>query len=120
MGNSRNKAEASKTSSEPHPERRKEARTPVSQPGIIKTNTGDMAVAELLNVSRTGFRVTSPRALPVDSEVEVLFENTRLLGDVRNCVSYDSNKFHIGVGNARPTSIARRIYDPTPVRVRDE
>jgi len=75
-----------------------------------------MALGELIDVSRSGLRVTSPRQLPLNTKVEVLLENTRFLGDVRNCVRRASNQFDVGIGNAQPNSIARRVYDPMPPR----
>lgn len=100
-------------------ERRKESRNPVSESGVIKTRVAGMAVAELLDVSRSGLRVTAPCPLPVDTSIDVLLENTTISGSVRNCVRGDSNEFHVGIGNARPTSSATRIYHPTPALVKD-
>lgn len=100
-------------------ERRKESRNPVSECGVIKTSVAGMAVAELLDVSRSGLRVTAPCPLPLDAQIEVVLENTRISGTVRNCVRGDSNQFHVGIGNARSTSIAARIYHPRPALVRE-
>ena len=98
-------------------ERRKESRNAISECGVIKTRVAGMAVAELLDVSRSGLRVTAPCPLPVDTQIEVLLEDTRISGTVRNCVHADLNQFHVGIGNARSTSIATRLYHPTPALI---
>jgi hypothetical protein len=100
-------------------ERRKESRNAVSECGVIKTRVAGMAVAELLDVSRSGLRVTAPCPLPVEAQIEVLLEDTRISGTVRNCVRADLNQFHVGIGNARSMSIATRLYHPTPALVND-
>ena len=78
-----------------------------------------MAVTELLDVSRSGLRVTAPCPLPVDAPIDVLLENITISGTVRNCVCSDSNQFYVGIGNAKSTSTPTRIYDPTPALVRN-
>jgi len=103
----------SKSKSKVREERRKESRNPVSECGVIKTVAG-MAVAELLDVSRSGLRVTAPGPSPIDAQIDVLFEDVTISGTVRNCVRSDSNQFRVGIGNARSSSRSPRIYVATP------
>jgi hypothetical protein len=100
-------------------DRRKETRNTVHESGVIKTRVAGMAVAELLDVSRSGLRVTAPCPLPIDAPIDVLLEDTRISGTVRNCVQTDANQFQVGIGNAKSTSIATRIYHPTPAIEKD-
>jgi hypothetical protein len=57
-------------------ERRAESRHPVSEPGVIKSGFAGIAVAEVVDTSSSGLRVTAPCPLPVEAQIEVLFQDT--------------------------------------------
>ena len=85
-------------------ERRAESRHPVPKPGVIKSTTAGIAVAQVLDTSPSGLRATAPCPLPVDAQVEVLFEDAKVCGSVRNCVRASSTEFHLGIANAKSGS----------------
>ena len=85
-------------------ERRAESRYPVSEPGVIKSSFAGIAVAEVVDTSSSGLRVTAPCPFPVDAQIEVLFQDTKFCGSVRNCVRVRPTEFHVGIGNAKSGS----------------
>jgi hypothetical protein len=85
-------------------ERRVESRHPVSEPSVIKSSFAGIAVAEVVDMSRSGLRVTAPCPFPVDAQIEVLFQDTKFCGSVRNCVRVRPTEFHVGIGNAKSGS----------------
>jgi hypothetical protein len=68
-----------------------------------------MSVAQVLDTSSTGLRVTAPCPLPVDTQVQVLLDGTKISGSVRNCVLAGSTQFHVGIGNT--TFAAAEVLD---------
>jgi len=85
-------------------ERRAESRQPVSGTGVIKSRFGGIAVAQVLDTSPSGLRVTAPCPLPVDAEIEVFIEDAKISGSVRNCVRVRPTEFHVGIANAKSGS----------------
>ena len=85
-------------------ERRVEERHPVSEPGVIKSRTAGIAVAQVLDTSASGLRVTAPCPFPVDAQIEVLFQEAKICGSVRNCVRVTPTEFHVGIANAKSGS----------------
>ena len=85
-------------------ERRVESRHPVSSTGVIKSRFAGIAVAQVLDTSPSGLRVTAPCPLPVDAQIEVLFEDAKVSGSVRNCVRVRPTEFHVGIANAKSGS----------------
>ncbi len=82
-------------------ERRGENRRRVSDAAIIRSMTFGMAVAEVVETSPSGLRVTAPYPFPVGAEVEIVRDDERMLGSVRSCVRARSTQFHVGIGNLR-------------------
>ena len=68
-----------------------------------------MSVAQVLDTSSTGLRVTAPCPLPVDTQVQILLDGAQISGSVRNCVLAGSTQFHVGIGNT--TSAAVEVLD---------
>jgi len=60
-----------------------------------------MAVSQVLDTSPSGLRVTAPYPFPIGARIEVLFENEKISGSVRNCVRALPTQFHIGIGEAK-------------------
>jgi hypothetical protein len=85
-------------------ERRVESRHPVSEPSVIKSSFAGIAVAQVVDTSSSGLRVTAPCPFPVDAEIEVLFQDAKICGSVRNCVRVSSTEFHVGIANAKSGS----------------
>jgi hypothetical protein len=114
-------------------ERRAESRHPVSEPSVIKSSFAGIAVAQVVDTSPSGLRVTAPCPFPVDAEIEVLFQDAKICGSVRNCVRVSSTEFHVGIANAKSgstdvpdysgiyaqldhlTDVLREIHLPLPV-----
>jgi hypothetical protein len=82
-------------------ERRGENRRRVSDAAIIRSMTFGMAVAEVVETSPSGLRVTAPYPFRVGAEVEIVRDDERMLGLVRSCVRARSTQFHVGIGNLR-------------------
>jgi len=66
-----------------------------------------MSVAHVLDTSSKGLRITAPCPLPVDTQVQILVDDTQISGSVRNCVLAGSTQFHVGIGNvtAKPADV---------------
>ena len=88
----------------PRRERRAEIRNRVAESGVIKSSTAGMAVAQVLDTSPSGLRVTAPCPFPVGARVEILFENSKIEGSVRYCSRAQSTQFHVGIGETTSTS----------------
>jgi len=73
-----------------------------------------MSVAHVLDTSSTGLRVTAPCPLPVDTQVQILLEDTQISGRVRNCVLAGPTQFHVGIGNT--TSASPDAFDRLGIR----
>jgi hypothetical protein len=82
-------------------ERRAETRQRVSETAVLKSTISGIAVAQVLDTSQSGLRVTAPYPFPVGAPIEVLFENEKISGSVRNCVRARPTQFHIGIGEAK-------------------
>ena len=74
-----------------------------------------MSVAQVLDTSSTGLRVTAPCPLPVDTQVQILLDGSQISGSVRNCVLAGSTQFHVGIGNT--TSTATEVLDDQGLHV---
>jgi hypothetical protein len=82
-------------------ERRAETRQRASESAVLKSTISGMAVSQVLDTSPSGLRVTAPYPFPVGAQIEVLFENEKISGSVRNCVRALPTQFHIGIGEAK-------------------
>jgi hypothetical protein len=96
-------------------ERRTENRQRVFKSGVIKSSVAGMSVAQVLDTSSNGLRVTAPCPLPVDTQVQILVDGTQISGSVRNCVLAGSTQFHVGIGNA--TYAATEVLDDQGLHV---
>lgn len=85
-------------------ERRSESRQRASESGVLKSSTAGIAVAQVVDTSVSGLRVTAPCPLPVDSEVQILVGNKKVSGSVRHCVRARTTLFHLGIGNIKSSS----------------
>ena len=89
----------SRTKPKQRGERRTEVRRHVSDTAVIKTTKAGISLSEILDVSPSGIRATSPLPLPVDTHVEILVNDAKLSGSVRNCLRARGTQFHVGIGN---------------------
>jgi hypothetical protein len=85
-------------------ERRGEPRVPVSFPGRLKlldpvTSIGPPHDVYVVEISRSGFKVQTPRRLIPKTLVQVRFNGKTLLGEVRYCVPKDDG-YHAGIKRA--------------------
>jgi len=72
------------------PERRSEPRVPVNFPGRLKlldpvTSVGPPHDVEVIEISRAGLKVRTPRYLIPNTLVQIHFNGTATLGKVRYC-----------------------------------
>lgn len=89
-------------------ERRTENRNRASEAGVIKSSAAGIVVAQVLEKSPSGLRVTAPCPLPVDTEVQILVGNMKVSGSVRHCLRARTTLFHLGIGNIKSS-----INDPS-------
>jgi hypothetical protein len=80
------------------PERRDEPRVTVSFPGRLKlldpvTSVGPPHDVHVVEISRSGFKVRTPRYLIPKTLVQVRFNGKGVLGEVRYCVKADTGYF---------------------------
>ena len=83
------------------PERRSEPRVPVNFPGRLKlldplTSVGPPHDVEVVEISRSGMKVRSPRFLIAKTLVQIHFNGKTALGDVRYCIKAESG-YYAGV-----------------------
>jgi hypothetical protein len=76
------------------PERRTEPRVPVRFSGRLKlldpvTSVGPPHDVEVIEISRNGLKIRSPRFLITKTLVQIHFNGKTVLGEVRDCVSTD-------------------------------
>jgi hypothetical protein len=76
------------------PERRREPRVPVNYPGRLKlldpvTSVGPPHDVEVIEISRSGLKIRSPRFLITKTLVQIHFNGKTVLGEVRECVRTD-------------------------------
>jgi len=89
-------------------ERRTEVRNDVSEIVVVKTSKAGTSLSQLLNVSTSGLRATSPVPLALDTRIEILVDGAKLVGSIRNCVRAAPSQFHVGVGNVTSTRVQAR------------
>ena len=83
------------------PERRGEPRVPVNFPARLKllnpvTSVGPPHRVEIIEISRSGFKLSTPRHLIPKTLVQVHFNGKVMLGEVRYCIKADSG-YYAGV-----------------------
>ena len=78
-----------------------------------------MAVAEVVETSPSGLRVTAPYPVPVGAEIELVRDEERMSGVVRNCVRVRPTQFHIGIGNLKRACTEPFELWPEPDRLTD-
>ena len=92
-------------------ERRMENRRLVCGSGVIKNNVSGMAIAQVLDTSPSGLRVTAPYPFPVGAKVEILFEKSTVSGSVRYCERVRPTQFQVGIGEvvSGPNETSERL-----------
>ncbi len=77
----------------------RDKRFPLIQPGVmhIEGRPGDAYVVTVLDVSKSGLRVSCSSALPIDTRVEVKCRGAAVLGDVRYSRNVGRDEFHLGI-----------------------
>jgi hypothetical protein len=83
------------------PERRGEPRIPVKFPGRLKlldplTSVGPPHDVEVVEISRSGLKIRTPRYLILKTLVQIRFNGKSVLGEVRYCVKMDPG-YHAGI-----------------------
>jgi hypothetical protein len=83
------------------PERRSEPRVPVSFPGRLKlldpvTSVGPPHDALVIEISRSGLKIRTPRYLIPKTLVQIHFNGKAVLGQVKYCIRTDSG-FDAGI-----------------------
>lgn len=74
-----------------------EPRSRVADSGVLKSSASGAATVRVLDVGKSGVRITVPFRLPIKDQVEVHIGNASISGVVRNCVCIGAFEFHIGV-----------------------
>jgi hypothetical protein len=82
-------------------ERRSEPRVQVSFPGRLKlldpvTSVGPPHNVQVIEISRHGLKIRTPRHLIPKTLVQIHFDGKTLLGEVRYCMKTDS-EYHAGI-----------------------
>ena len=80
------------------PERRSEPRVRVNFPGHLKildpmTSVGPPHDVQVIEISRKGLKIQTPRFVIPKTLVQIRFNNQVLLGEVRYCVKADSGYY---------------------------
>ena len=80
------------------PERRSEPRVPVLFRGKLKlldpvTSIGPPHEVEVIEISRNGLKIRSPRFLITKTLVQIHFSGKTVLGEVRDCVNTDQGYY---------------------------
>jgi hypothetical protein len=83
------------------PERRREPRVKVSYPGRLKlldpvTSVGPPHDVHVIEISRSGLKIRTPRFLITKTLVQIRFNNQSALGEVRYCIKQEVG-YHAGV-----------------------
>jgi hypothetical protein len=80
------------------PERRGEPRVPVSFLGRLKlldpvTSVGPPHDVEVIEISRNGLKIRTPRFLTPKTLVQIRFNGKAVLGEIRYCIKSESQYF---------------------------
>ncbi len=83
------------------PERRSEPRVPVNSPGRLKpvdpvTSVGPPHHVQVVEISRNGLKVRTPRYLIPKTLIQVHFNGKTVLGEVRYCVKAEP-EYYAGI-----------------------
>jgi hypothetical protein len=83
------------------PERRGEPRVRVNFPGRLKlldpvTSVGPPHDVQVVEISRNGLRIRTPRYLVTRTLVQIRFNNNRVLGEIRYCIKAES-EYYAGI-----------------------
>lgn len=72
---------------------------------------GRIYLVTILDVSRSGLRVSCPAGLPSGTVVHVRYENLEIPGDVRYSREVEAGAFHLGIQVApgRESELLRRL-----------
>jgi PilZ domain len=84
-------------------------RYPVVEPGILRISgaVGDAYLITVLDVSKSGMRVSCSTALPVETQVEVQCRGSGVTGEVRYARNVGRDEFHLGIEVKNATAGAR-------------
>jgi signal transduction histidine kinase len=85
-------------------DRRAEGRHGVNYPTLLRAENAGVAVIRVLDVSKSGLRLSVPFRLLPRTEVEIRIEGTSVVGVVSNCVRISANEFHVGIKIPRQTT----------------
>ena len=78
-------------------ERRVDCRYRLNVPTVIRSQTGDIAAALVLEASASGLSLSLPFRLPMHSTVEIRLGDRDVRGSIRNCVCIRAMEFQAGV-----------------------
>ena len=85
-------------------ERRADCRYRLNAPTLVRSKTDGIAAALVLEASASGFSLSMPFRLPVNTEIEIRLEDKVVSGLIRNCVCIRAMEFHAGVQILASTS----------------
>lgn len=64
---------------------------------IRTTKTADLHQVIVLDVSRSGMRVQCGTTFPIGTQIEVIYSDVRIWGEIRYARELDSNEFNMGI-----------------------
>lgn len=69
------------------------------EPGVmrIQGKPDHVFVVTVLDISKSGLRVSCASALPADTQVEVKCRGAGVRGEIRYCRDVKKNEFHLGI-----------------------
>jgi hypothetical protein len=78
---------------------RNEVRHPVEQAAVLRVPgmAGGIYLVTILDVSKSGLRVSCTRSLVDRTQVEVIYAKLKILGEVRYVREVELGTFHLGI-----------------------
>jgi len=78
---------------------RQEARYPVNVPGSVRIQGSAMETCEIsvLDVSKSGLRIRSPKAIPEGTQVDVESSGATITGEIRYVRTLEEGGFNMGI-----------------------
>jgi hypothetical protein len=77
----------------------RDIRRPIVEPAVMRIadSRGDAYVVTILDVSKSGLRISSSTALPAGTRVELRCRGTAILGETRYARNVGGGEFHLGI-----------------------
>jgi hypothetical protein len=92
-------------------EDRKHDRYEIDEPGFLRIlgPPGGAFVITILDVSKGGLRIRSPRPLPEGTKVELRCRHKEVIGEVRYARGMEASEVHMGIKAERVTGMSSEV-----------